>query len=143
MDGQNIIRKKNREKEFKRIGELKSYFIKELKKIYPKIEINGNKMEIQLKHNRNKVAKNLPNIINVYFPKQNSEELLIKLDLNGVAVSSGSACASFSAKKSHVLEAMGFSEERIKSSLRFSFGKFTTKEEIQRSLKAIKQSLQQ
>jgi cysteine desulfurase len=132
---------KNREKESKRIEELKSYFIKELKKIYPKAEINGiTNYELRIDKKEKSVIRNteLPNIINVFFPDNKSEDLLIKLDLAGVAVSSGSACTSFAAKPSHVLAAMGFNEKRIKSSLRFSFGKFTTKDEIKSVLKILK-----
>ena len=82
--------------------------------------------------------RKLPNILNVYFPNQNSQDLLIKLDLNGIAVSSGSACSARATKPSHVLKAIGLSDKKIKSSLRFSLGKFTTKEEINRALKIIK-----
>ncbi len=124
---------KNRTKEFKRILELRNYFVKELKKTFPKIKINGH-FPFSIYH--------LPNLINVYFPNHKAEDLLIKLDLNGIAVSSGSACASFSAKESYVLKALGYSENRIKSSLRFSFGKFTTKEEIKNTLKILSRALQ-
>lgn len=120
---------KNREKENKRIGELSGYFWKEIKKIYPKAKINGPKIG----------AKNrLPNILNIYYPDNSAEDLLIKLDLAGVAVSSGSACSSRALSLSHVLKACGFSDKRIKSSLRFSFGRFTTMAEIKEALKKMK-----
>lgn len=126
---------KNRDKEAKRILDLKNYFQRGLNKIYPKAQING------IMNYKSRIMNTLPNIINIYFPDFKSEYLLIKLDLNGIAVSSGSACVSFSAKPSHVLEALGYKEERIKSSLRFSFGKFTTKNEINAALKIIKKVL--
>ena len=119
---------KNREKEIKRIGETANYFLRKLKKIEPKIKINGvinNKLKI-------------PNILNIYFPSQNAQDLLMEFDLNGVAISSGSACSARATKQSHVLKAIGLNAQKIKSSLRFSFGKFTTKEEINRALKIIK-----
>ena len=124
----------SRELENKRARQLTDYFWRELKKLSPKAEING------LKDLRFMIydLRKLPNILNVYFPNQNSQDLLIKLDLNGIAVSSGSACSARATKPSHVLKAIGLSDKKIKSSLRFSLGKFTTKEEINRALKIIK-----
>ncbi len=125
---------KNREKEFKRIAELSAYFWKELKKIYPKAEINNsNDLKFMIYN-----LRKLPNILNIYFPNQNSQDLLMKLDLNGVAISAGSACSGRTAKTSHILKALGLPEKKIKSSLRFSFGKFTNKKEIDKSLRIIK-----
>ncbi|MBI5401639.1 cysteine desulfurase [Candidatus Wolfebacteria bacterium] len=129
------LAEKNRDKETKRILALKNYFWKKLKKIYPKAQING------IINYESKIMNTLPNIINVHFPNFKAEDLVIKLDLNGIAVSSGSACASFSAKPSHVLEALGYKTDRIKSSLRFSFGKFTGKSEVNTALKIIKKVL--
>ena len=124
----------SRELENKHVRQLTDYFWRELKKLSPKAEING------LKDLRFMIydLRKLPNILNVYFPNQNSQDLLIKLDLNGIAVSSGSACSARATKPSHVLKAIGLSDKKIKSSLRFSLGKFTTKEEINRALKIIK-----
>ena len=68
----------------------------------------------------------LPHISNVQFKNLNSEVLLIQLDLNGLGVSRGSACASGAQKPSHVLEAMNVNPKFINSHLRFSFG-WTTK----------------
>ena len=68
----------------------------------------------------------LPHISNVQFKDVNSEVLLIQLDLNGLGVSRGSACASGAQKPSHVLEAMNINPKFINSHLRFSFG-WTTK----------------
>ncbi len=66
--------------------------------------------------------KRLPHISNVQFRDINSEVLLIQLDLNGLGVSRGSACASGAQKPSHVLEAMNIHPKFINSHLRFSFG---------------------
>ncbi|KKR89170.1 MAG: Cysteine desulfurase [Candidatus Wolfebacteria bacterium GW2011_GWA2_42_10] len=119
---------KNRKKESEKIGQLTNYFWQKIKKIFPKTEINGS---------RNR----LPNILNVYFSNRRAEDLLIKLDLAGVAVSSGSACSSRSTKLSYVLKAVGCDDKRIKSSLRFSFGKFTTKKEIDEVIKIMENIL--
>lgn len=132
------LAEENRAKETKRIMELKNYFWEKLKIIYPNAAINGftpEKFEaVGLRHHNA-----LPNILNIYFPRHSAEELLIKLDLRGIAVSRGSACVSFSAKPSYVLQSLGFPEKRINSSLRFSFGKFTQKEELGRTLKVLRE----
>lgn len=80
----------------------------------------------------------LPNIMNIYFPGKKNEEILAKLDLAGVAVSAGSACSARSLNPSHVLSALGLSEERIKQSIRISLGAPTTKEEIASLLEILK-----
>ena len=66
--------------------------------------------------------KRLPHISNVQFRDINSEVLLIQLDLNGLGVSRGSACASGAQKPSHVLQAMNIDSKFINNHLRFSFG---------------------
>ncbi|MFC4184676.1 cysteine desulfurase family protein [Saccharococcus thermophilus] len=76
----------------------------------------------------------LPHIVNVAFPGTNVESMLVNLDLAGIAASSGSACTAGSIDPSHVLVAMfGKESERIRSSIRFSFGFGTTKEQIERA----------
>jgi len=76
----------------------------------------------------------LPNILNVYFPGHEAQDILTRLDLQGVAVSSGSACSARSSTPSHVISALGFGEERGKNSIRFTLGKLTTKEDIDKVL---------
>ncbi len=56
--------------------------------------------------------------------------MLINLDMNGVAVSTGSACSSGSVNPSHVLTALGYERKRVENSVRFSFGRFNTEEEV-------------
>ena len=72
----------------------------------------------------------LPNISNLSFDGLEGEAALIALDLENVAVSTGSACASGSADPSHVLTAMGLRPEVVQGSLRFSLSRFTTEAEI-------------
>jgi cysteine desulfurase len=79
----------------------------------------------------------LANTLNVSFPGFDSETLLIALDLEGVCASSGSACMVGSVVASHVLLAMGLSTERASSAVRFSLGKQTTADEIERAADAI------
>lgn len=75
----------------------------------------------------------VPNTLNVSFLGVRAEILLIRLDLEGVQASSGSACASGAREPSHVLAAMGLPPERIQSAVRFSLGRGTTAEEVDRA----------
>jgi cysteine desulfurase len=79
----------------------------------------------------------LPHILNLGFPGADSETLLMNLDLEGVACSSGSACTSGTLEVSHVLVAMGLEEEIVRSSLRFSFGLGTTESQIREAARII------
>jgi cysteine desulfurase len=74
----------------------------------------------------------VPNTTNISFDRIEAESLLIALDLEGVAVSTGSACSSGTLEPSHVLRAMGFPAHRTQNSLRFSLGLFSTEEEVDR-----------
>ena len=77
-------------------------------------------------------APRVPNTTNISFDRVEAESLLIALDLEAVAVSTGSACSSGTLEPSHVLRAMGLSTHRTQSSLRFSLGLFSTQEEVDR-----------
>ena len=74
----------------------------------------------------------VPNTTNISFDRTEAESLLIALDLEGVAVSTGSACSSGTLEPSHVLKAMGFPPHRTQNSLRFSLGAANTEAEIDR-----------
>ena len=76
----------------------------------------------------------LPGNVNFSFPGVEGESLLMRLDLAGIACSSGSACTSGSLEPSHVLSAMGLSPDTARSSVRFSLGRDNTAEEIDRVL---------
>lgn len=115
----------DRNKEVRRLAELKNYFCKKLKKIIPSSVFNS-------------PAASAPHIINVYFPGHSAQDLIMKFDLAGIAVSAGSACSVRAARFSHVLEAIGLPPERILGSVRFSFGKPTGREEIDEVLNRIK-----
>jgi cysteine desulfurase len=77
-------------------------------------------------------ASRVPNTTNISFERVEAESLLIALDLEGVAVSTGSACSSGTLEPSHVLRAMGFPSHRTQNSLRFSLGMFSNQEEVDR-----------
>lgn len=97
---------------------LRDYFIRELKNHITGIHINGHPIQ------------RLPHIANVSFDYIDGESIMLMLDLDGIAVSTGAACSSGDTKESHVLRAMGVPTELIKNTIRFSFTKRTTKEEI-------------
>jgi cysteine desulfurase len=100
-----------------RARELRDYLEEELFKRIPDISRNGDK------------DRRVPNIANLNFNHVEGEGLQISLDLKGVAVSTGSACASGSHEPSHVLMAIGLPRDTGYGSLRFSFGKDNTKED--------------
>ncbi|MBF0493497.1 MAG: aminotransferase class V-fold PLP-dependent enzyme, partial [Candidatus Omnitrophica bacterium] len=79
----------------------------------------------------------LPNTLNVSFSGAEGEALLLYLDLEGIAVSTGSACASGSLEPSHVLMAQGVGEEMAHNSIRFSLGRNNTAEDIEYVLAAL------
>jgi cysteine desulfurase len=83
----------------------------------------------------------LANTLNVSFPGCDGETLLMGLDLEGVAASSGSACMVGSIQASHVLLAMGVPEERARATVRFSLGRSTTGEGIDAALAALRSVL--
>jgi cysteine desulfurase len=82
-------------------------------------------------------APRVPNTTNISFDNIDGESLLISLDLQGLAVSTGAACSSGAIEPSHVLTAMGLSKDRARSSIRFSLGKQNTKEEVDRAFSLV------
>jgi cysteine desulfurase len=105
-------------KDVKKMIELRDYLIKNLLKI-PKTKLNG--------INGN---QRLCNNINVSFSNIEGEAIASQLERYGICISTGSACASHSLKKSHVLRAMGLDDFEINSSIRISLSKYTKKQEI-------------
>jgi cysteine desulfurase len=76
--------------------------------------------------------RRVPNTTNISFEYVEAESLLIALDLEGIAVSTGSACSSGTLEPSHVLRAMGLGPSRTQSSLRFSLGASTSESDVDR-----------
>ena len=79
----------------------------------------------------------VPNTTNISFDRVEAESLLIALDLEGIAVSTGSACSSGTLEPSHVLRAMGFPAHRTQNSLRFSLGLYSTDAEVDRVIEVL------
>src|ERR671937_2567032 len=82
-------------------------------------------------------APRVPNTTNISFDGVEAESLLIALDLEGFAVSTGSACSSGTLEPSHVLRAMGLPSHRTQNSLRFSLGAYSTEEEVDRVIEVL------
>ena len=113
------------------IENLKKFFISELQKVIPDIIFNGCSSDIN---------KSSYTILNVRFPVEDNM-LLFSLDMAGIAASGGSACQSGSNKGSHVLSEILDEKEVDKTSIRFSFSKYTTKEEIETTIIKLKKLL--
>jgi cysteine desulfurase len=111
----------------RRMRELRDYLERQLTARIGQIIINGDR------------ERRVPNISNLSFEDIDGESLLIALDLKGIAVSTGSACAAGSLEPSHVLTALGFSRERVRGSLRFSLSAYTTQAEIDYAARALEE----
>jgi cysteine desulfurase len=86
---------------------------------------------------RNGEGPRVPNTTNLSFEGVEAESLLIALDLMGIAVSTGAACAAGGVEPSHVLRAMGLPVEQVQASLRFSLGRGTTPAHVDRAAEAV------
>lgn len=127
-DGLNDIKSSALAKTPKEIKDLTQYFYNKLKeKFGEKIQLNGHP------------EKRLPNTLNISFLGYNGHEVLGRLD--NVAASTGSACHSGSTSISPVLKAMGVSEEAGRGAVRFSLGRYTTKNEIDTVIEQISKVL--
>lgn len=127
MEKALAIAYENLDKDKAYIQSLKSYFIEGLQQILPTIQFNA-------KSNDPKKSSYI--VLNVRFPKE-IKMLLFNLDLKGIAASGGSACQSGSNKGSHVLNTILPEKEAVKTSVRFSFSKLTTKEDLDYTLKVL------
>jgi cysteine desulfurase len=109
---------KQKAKDNESIKELRDYLIGRILKEIPNSYLNGSK------------EKRSPNNANFRFDNIEGEGLLLSLDMEGIAASTGSACSSGSLDPSHVLLALGLKHEQAHGSLRITLGKHTTKEEL-------------
>ncbi len=121
------IAERLREKESRRVRGLRDHFWRSLKAEAGtgRAVLNGSPTE------------RLPNNLNIYFPGHAAHDLLIKLDLAGIAASPGAACSTRVSRSSFVLEEMGFPEERASGSIRFSLGRQTKKSDIDYAVKSL------
>ncbi len=102
----------------KKLKTMREYFVSNISKQIEDIKINCS------------TVQKLPGLVNISFDYIDGEALMTLLDLDGIAVSTGSACSVGDIEPSHVLKAIGLSQEQSKGSIRFAFGKSTTKDEV-------------
>lgn len=114
-----------RESEARRLTKLRDALLAELRRRVPPVVLNG--------HPTNR----LPNNLNISFPSLDAETLLLALDRAGISASSGSACTSGSIEPSHVLQAMGLPDERVRSAVRLTLGRSTTHDTICRTVEIL------
>lgn len=116
------------ETEGARLASLRDGFERELARLVPGVRFHAT---------RRASTRRLPTVSSVSFPGVDGEMLLIALDLEGIAASSGSACASGTRSPSRVLLACGLPAGEVRSTLRFSFGRTTIDEDIARLLETL------
>jgi cysteine desulfurase len=112
------IANRDMEKEDKRLKNLSERFFEKITEQIPDVYLNGHP-ELRI-----------PNTLNLSFKGVEGESIILSLDLKGIAVASGSACTSGTLEPSHVLSAMGVPPDLAQSSLRFSFGRSNTIDDI-------------
>jgi cysteine desulfurase len=115
----------NLDEHIKKVSDLRNYFIEKIKSNLENIDINGD------------MENRLPGNINITFNYVEGEALLLYMDTKGISASTGSACSSASFTPSHVLHALGMPLEKIYSSIRFTVGDFTTKDDIDYAVEEI------
>jgi cysteine desulfurase len=113
----------------KHISDLRDYAFKKLESAFPYGNLNG--------HPKGR----LPGNLNFSFGTVAGETIIMMLDTKGICASTGSACASGSTDASHVLLALGLSNKEAQSAVRFSFGKFNTREEIDIMIDELKKAI--
>jgi cysteine desulfurase len=113
------------------VSKLRDYFIAQIQQKIPHCRLNGS------------ATDRIPNNVHFTFFGVNGEDLIIKLDENRIAASTGSACSVKKQKPSHVLKALGFSYEEITGSLRLSLGLQNTQQEIDRAVLILAQVIEE
>ncbi|MFA6194427.1 MAG: cysteine desulfurase family protein [Patescibacteria group bacterium] len=109
-----------------KVTALRDYFWKSIKKEVPEVKLNGS------------LTKRVPANLNIMFGYIEGEAILIDLSFKGIHVSTGSACSATNLKSSHVLRAIGLEKNFLNSNIRFSFGRYNTKAEIDYTIKRLK-----
>ncbi len=117
----------NLKEEGEKLWALREMLRKGIEERIPNVVVNGT----------NEREKCLPGTLNVSFPSAEGESILLYLDLEGIEVSTGSACASGSLEPSYVLLAAGLDVELAHGSIRFSFGRYNTKEDVEYTLEKL------
>lgn len=124
------IAERDREENFVYVSKLRDRFIDKVISVVPFVKLNGPR------------KGRLPANADFSFEFIEGESILFSLDLAGISVSSGSACSSGSLEPSHVLLALGVEEALAHGSIRFSFGKHNTEEEIDYAVEVLRESVE-
>ncbi|MFY9139792.1 MAG: cysteine desulfurase family protein [Thermacetogeniaceae bacterium] len=121
-----VIAQRDMEKEQQRLEKLRDALIKGIEEQIPGARLNGHR------------TKRLPHNVNFAFPNIEGESLLLGLDLQGIAVSSGSACSTGSEEPSHVLRALGgLPDQYLNGAIRMTLGRSNTEEDITTVIEAL------
>ncbi len=129
MAGALDLAYENLEEDIRHIRELRTAFLDKLQSNFEDVRVNGDIM-----------GKSLYTVLSVSFPKTaTSDMLLMAMDIHGISASGGSACSSGAEQQSHVLQAVGADPER--KTVRFSFSKFNTMDEVHRAIAILKEIL--
>ena len=129
LRGKEFFSVRDREKNNQRILRLRNIIIDRVLSEIPYVYLNGNR------ENR------LPNNVKLSFAFIEGESVLMRLDLAGIAVSSGSACASGSLEAAHVILSLGVTEELAHSTIRFSLGVDTTEQQMDYVFNVLKKTV--
>lgn len=121
------LARSNLKDEHDRLWKLREMLRKGIEERIPNVVVNGTNLE----------EKCLPGTLNVSFPSAEGESILLYLDMEGIEVSTGSACASGSLEPSYVLLASGLDVELAHGSIRFSLGRYNTEEDIEYTLEKL------
>ncbi|MFN2501729.1 MAG: cysteine desulfurase family protein [Pyrinomonadaceae bacterium] len=113
-----------------RVRRLRDRLEAEVLALIPGVVINGDRQS------------RLANISNISFGSIEGEGLLINLDLQGVAVSTGSACSSGSLEPSPIIKALGLNDQMARGAIRFSFGRFNSEEDVARVMEVLPQAVE-
>jgi len=120
---------KERTAYLKKVKGLRDYLWQSIKKNIPQVQANGS------------LIKRVPANLNVMFGSVEGEAILMDLSYKGVYVSTGSACSATDLRASYVLRAIGLDKNMLNSNIRFSLGRFNTKEEIDYTVKCLKDTI--
>jgi len=117
------------EEEVVRLKKMRDRFMNETMKQLDNVTLNG------------PVEKRLPGTVNLSFNNVEGEAILLRLDMFGIEVSTGSACSSGSLEPSYVITALGVEPESAHSSIRFSFGRENTEEDVDKTIEAVVETI--
>lgn len=124
------LARESSESENKRLKELRDHFFAELENNIPDMRVNGSK--------ENRICNNL----NISIPGISSERLIIELDAKGICAASKSACREDADEESYVIKALGVSHSSLEGSIRFTMGNSTTKSDVEKTVKALKEIIE-